>query len=467
MKPVKICFFILFILFSNLKIEAQRDCINGRMNSKDVKDKKICFTRETFPYVKSYYTKYLIEVDMEEVYEIGFHVYKDADSILVQQFDKLRSTSKSVLMTFRDNDCFNVIKDYQVNEKDIDDNASVSILFNIPNAEERYVNLNSFKDMTDETYYFLQKIQPEVLDPHIQCVEDHNKSCDFLQAEFTKNENSIKALKAKMLAAKDREVKKMKDDIEAIRTGNATEDAPEELQEEFNKKIDRIFRNQFGNYYSFENNDIDAEFKFKFDGSGKLQTNIGRSFKNGSQNWFNDMFTQKIKPAIEQETPPVFLRNYNYNPDVLSDLLNSFKDSISYYDTIRQRRIYEIQEQTKCDTLFMLSDKNKSAFTETKKEVSDAFEPFGNMRIGKPAVYPYKYRYTTTVSEVTGKWKNGNNEFDVKSGSLSQVLLYNKAVINKAFNEKFAPDNTQKYHIRICSLSINGVLIGVDIQMLE
>jgi hypothetical protein len=41
------------------------------------------------------------------------------------------------------------------------------------------------------------------------------------------------------------------------------------------------------------------------------------------------------------------------------------------------------------------------------------------------------------------------------------------AEINKKFKEKFSPGSSQKYHIKICALTINDEFIGVDIQILD
>ena len=466
MKSINISFLTLLIIFSALKTEAQkeRDCIHGKMNSKDENGKKICFTRDTLPYPGSYYTKYIIEVDQEEVFEIDFRVYKETDTILVQLFDKLRTKARSVYITYNGvNDCYSIIKDYHPNDKDINDTAAVSILFNIPNEEERYVYLNVIKDMSDETYYFLRQIPPDVRAKYDNCLSSKDSNCNKVITEFNNNEKGINKLKAQMNLYKENQLNKMKDEIEKKITEPATDKATPDMQEAFRKKMDNLFLSQFGNYFTFENNDIDVELSFNINGIGRLQ-NIGKNFRNGSQKkWFIDTIEQKIKPLLEKENVPILTGQYK-NPDLIIRFNNSFNDSMYYYDKIREKLYPQIK---KCDSTFQLPDNNQKAFDETSNNIIAEFTPFFSKSIGLPTDYKYNYRYTTTVSDVTGKWKNERNEFEIKSGTRSQDLIDNWSTISTAFKEKLIPSSRQRYLVKICTLKINGKFIGFNFQKLE
>lgn len=452
----------LAILFLTLKIEAQ---IDSKMKTKDGGEKQIFFTRDTIPYPNSFFTKYEIEVDNVIVYEIGIEVFKETDSISVQLYDKKRINLKAVGIKFdRTNDCYNIIKDYHVNEKDINDTASVAILFNIPNEVEPYVYLNIFKDISDETYYFLQNIRPDVHDKYINCMAVRDSNCNKLKNEFKKNEKNINELIAEMTLYRDTQLKRMAGEIETIMNGPATDSAPPGMQKLFNEKLDKIFSSQVGNYFSFENNDIDAKLIFEFKGNGTL-SNIGKNFTNGSQQkWFIDALDQKIKPLIEPENIPTVPDKYT-QPDLIPDFYKAYSYNIYHYDSTIKQNIFDVH---KCDSAYILPVYSGGPFDEILKNIKDTFRTYFDKPINRPTKYLYNYRYTTTVSEVNGKWRNGKNEFEIKSSETLTPVLYNhKAEISRRFKEKFNPGSNQEHRVQICSLEINGVFTGVDINILD
>jgi hypothetical protein len=473
MPKYRIILFV-FLFLSFYSIGQKSACTNGEMrilSGSSVSSQEICFVKETKVITENYFfTKYIIQRSGDEVYEVDFKYFKkpdsDIDSVAISILDKLNIKVKSVSITFsKVNDCFSIIRNYHVNDKDIDDTAYVSILFNIPNETDPYVNLNVFKDISEETYYFLQKIPLDVRMRHDSCVNLKISDCNKLKKEFTDNEKAIDELKKKMNAYKADQLKRMDDEIETTINRPATYSASPEMQESFTKKLDKMFLNQFGNYYSFENNDIDAEFTFRFNGNGNLK-GIDPTYKNGSQQiWFIDTLNQKIKPLIEMENIPAIPGKYTQT-DLITGFNNKFNDSTYEYNNTRKKNISAVHN---CDSTYILPDNSRGAFNQITNDIVDAFTPFISKPINLPTAYWYKYRYTTTVTEVTGVWKNEKNEFDIKQpiGSLPTVLQSRKDEISWKFKEIFAPGSRQKYHIQICSLTINGEFIGLDMKKLE
>ena len=440
--------FLLISLFVVCVVETYaqpKNCTGKMLNFKDGKPEAICFVRAPNPLDNK--TKYTILYNGVEIYEVDFTYYKERDSIFIQFIDKQNSilTHESVTLMLKDSHF--LICNYKPNIRPINDAShSYRILFGIDQPNQQFITLYQFEAVGGiQAQFILQYVPNDVAANHYKAVQQKM----IIDSLRTIHDSSVVHLRRAMISYRDSVKKNIETKENDIKLMAATQSTSTILQEDFTKKMNRIFIGYFKNVYAFTNEAFDVDFTFNCNGYGRIIIDPAQtlSFKNGPQeNWLRDSVIRNVKLEIENTVYETLTSNSQY-PKLKAMFSDWFAKNLIAYN---------------------LGEDDHEALAKTQRQISDELSAYQARHISIPTLYHYTFNYSSTVKTPTWKYVNSNDgtdKFIDKSDKGKSVEITEN--LKNIFRDKFASQGNGKYNLKICTTYVNkDDFIGNNIQLI-
>lgn len=413
----------------------------------------ICYKRGTIvdsdPDV--YHTNYTIaNGEGKELYDIHLYFNKRLDSISVVYFNIPSGITSTKPVTFGSHSSIRMFKDYEANDTTISLNSRNCTLFTIPEPTRPYIILNQFRLLDDDnTYLSLNPVSADKLQQHLSEVEGYKNWRDSMhilseaeQQKLALHKKGIADILKEMEEYKEAEIKKIQEADEDSKTMGVYAEANTEMQALFLSKLDPVFNNYYSKVFPFENKYSEMSFTFFCDADGNIQplkTDI-HSVNSEKLQWFEDSFKVNLERIINTQKYKTMVTT-NYHPSILTDFDARFIKPFNDLDP---------------------SNEEFAQFASAKTAIYNVLEKYLARDKSSPTKYSYVIKYKSTVEDADWQYEINRKGIEkIGPKSLEESIPQD---LKNIFKNKIVKPGTSKYHIKICKIYLNGLLVGEDIK---
>ncbi|HMC99767.1 MAG TPA: hypothetical protein VKH37_06435 [Ferruginibacter sp.] len=398
-----------------------------------------------------FHTKYsIINSANKELYALNFYFYPDQDSISVQYNNVQTGNFVPRSVSYIKGSSTRMFKDYGANDTSISAETRYCTLFTVPEPTRPFVILNQFQlPDEDNTYLFINPINPVKLQQHLDDVANYGRIQDSLNAEIAKeaefqlvHKQAVADLFKSMKAYRDEQIEKFKDEADAEKYNTVYVEATPELESKLKDDLDPVFVNYFRDKFTFTDANTNMKFTFFINSSGEFEASKTDIHAEDSYKlqWFEDKYKEGIEGGMKSQTYKT-ISTTKYSPGLINDFNARYADSVKALN---------------------LRNDEYGEFVALKKEIMNDLDKYLQRDVNNPTKYNYRIKYRSTVEYA--EWN-----YDITRKGLEKAgPKGNEAAASEDLRNIFLRKIVKKegkYKVKIATVYINDKMLGQDMML--